>query len=1124
MTEASSAGRLTVRLFGTPRFQIQEGQDLTIRMTKSKGILAYLASTGEEKLRSTLAGLLWSDMLETSARANLRAAITSLRKEVGDYLLATRQRIGLDPTMDIWVDSREIERLWQLWQRREAEVDPSDIRIPLRSVLAQADNEFLDGLSIPDAPLFEEWILLERERYNQIVIDALTAMTVYAIENHLIDEGIEDAIQILRLDPWRESAHRHLIHLYALQGQRVAALNQFEKCRELLQAEFNVHPEASTLALVERIRQGTIVPISEEISDGQEISSSKEAGTQPVDLASDPVQLMPPPTNLPTPTTLFFGRAETLIEIQRLLVEETSCQVLTLVGPGGIGKTRLALEVAPILVEEFPHGTYFVSFTTVSRLDQIVLAIAEVLNFSFYGDVDPQVQLIQYLNDRQMLFVLDNFEHLVTGADILSHILQGAPALRMLITSQERLNLHEEWVLSVDGLTCPSFNQIAHWPEHKVAQLLDPKSKPPFLGYSALELFVQRAKLVRGDFALSEEELSAVVRICEMVDGAPLGIELSAVWVKMLSCREIADEIEQNLDFLTTSLRNLPQRHRSLRAVFNHAWSLLLSEEQAVFRRLAIFAGPFSRQSAQAVADASALDLIALVDKSLVHSRDSGQFMLHGQLKQYAAEHLSQNSNELAELRQRHGIYFANYLQERNQELKGSVQKESQEKVLTEVVDVIEEARAAWRWAVQHKELEQIGKLLDTLFRVYEMRSWFQEGVENFGNAIEQISEHIESEHTDHSGQSPSTQAYSSSNQVEWRHLLGQLLARQGWFQFQLGRSDLGRTQLEQALSNLHDTADQSELIFVLNYLGAVYRDAGEYDLAEERLQRSLQLCQDINELFGHTVALNILGNVYYLQGNYDEAQRLCRESLDIKRAIGDRWGVRFSLSYLGVIAGLQGNHQEAEQLFRESLAIAEAIDDRRGMGNCLTNLGNTVAARGAYEDAKRFHQRGLHIYAQIGNELGVIKSHTQLGELAIQETDFSRSWIHLETALVKAQSIGSLPAIGEVLFSIALHHMESAYYQEALDILEIVQTHPAITQGIRDKALTLTEKLSQISSSMPAAPPDVANQAKMLLSATPPVKEATDESVAALVTKILENVQSPGRIPENEKASVILS
>ncbi|MEO8392857.1 MAG: LuxR C-terminal-related transcriptional regulator [Chloroflexota bacterium] len=342
--------------------------------------------------------------------------------------------------------------------------------------------------------------------------------------------------------------------------------------------------------------------------------------------------------NLPHQSTGFIGRTEELAQINSLLADPNCC-LLTIVGAGGIGKTRLALQSAAGQISYFAQGVYFVPLTSVTSTDLLPAAIAHTLQVSFYGSGDSRGQIIRYLREQHILLLMDNFEHLLEASDLLTEILQTATKVKFLVTSRERLNLQEEWVLTLEGLS---------YPEGQVTDSLE--------NYSAVQLFAQRARQVQPAFSLMENT-EAVRTICHLVEGNPLAIELATSWLCAMSCQQITAQIAGGSDFLTTPMRNVPERHRSLHTVFEQSWNQLLPVEQWVLMRLSVFRGGFDLEAAEQVAGATPVLLAHLVDKSLIRLNTAGRYDLHELLRQYIADKL-QAAGELTTTVQRHGDYF----------------------------------------------------------------------------------------------------------------------------------------------------------------------------------------------------------------------------------------------------------------------------------------------------------------------------------------------------------------------------------------------------------------------------------------------------------------------------------
>ena len=419
---------------------------------------------------------------------------------------------------------------------------------------------------------------------------------------------------------------------------------------------------------------------------------------------------------LPTHLTSFVGRDKEITEITDLLAAP-GCRLLTLVGPGGIGKTRLAVEAAVRMEQTFPDGIVFIALQPVPDVEGLAAAVATTLGLPLTGQQELRAHIYEYLRARRLLLILDNFEHLVDGSDLVTGMLQAASQVRCLVTSREALNLQEEWLYPLDGLDVPT--------EPFAASLAST---------GAVQLFVERAQRVNRAFGLPAEQ-DAVARICRLVEGMPLAIELAATWTKTLSCAVIADEIAQNIALLTTSLRNIPERHRSVRAAFDQSWTRLMDVERAVFTRLALFRGSFTLDAAIQVGGASPPILATLVDTSFVRRTSDGRYHLHELLRQYAEERLREAPEAFARTMEAHQRYYIRFLSER---LQGSIGA-GQAEVTREVAAEIDNIRAAWRQAAAQGDVEAIQQAVQTLSVFVFARGLYQDGVTACELAIQSL-------------------------------------------------------------------------------------------------------------------------------------------------------------------------------------------------------------------------------------------------------------------------------------------------------------------------------------------------------------------------------------------------
>ena len=594
--------RLALSLLGTFRVSLDQRPLTSFRSANNQGLLAYLALHSDRPVsREVLAALLWPDESDEDAHNNLRQAIFRLRQLLGDgengdipYLTITRQSVQFNPDSDYSLDV-------DLFLRA---IESHD----LDAAAAAYTGELLPGFTCNSLE-FENWLRLEREQLHRLALEAMFE----AAQDHLAARRFDKALMVARrqlaLEPWREPAHRQSMQAYALGGDRTAALAQFEACREILEVELGIAPSQETIALMDEIKSGRF--------------SSLETD-----------EIIRPPArirhNLPADTTPFIGREAEMTEIRRLLVHERR-RLVTIVGPGGMGKTRLATVTGLSLLSQFEDGVYLVDLAAVEQSEGIAPAIATALE---YRPPDPALelkpQLLDFLAQRKLLLILDNFEQIPGGATMAGEILRLCPNVALLITSRERLNLTSESRYELGGLDYPT--------------TLSPDDA---MGYTAVRLFVDSGRRVRPGFELTGDNVADIIRICRLVRGMPLALILAAGWLEILKSAEIAVEIEQGLEFLAGDMADLPERQRSMRAVFDRSWHGLSPEEAAVMARLSIFHGGFTREAAGNVAGANLHILLSLVNKSLLQRRaEDGRFDMHVLLRQYSAERRRQTDPE----------------------------------------------------------------------------------------------------------------------------------------------------------------------------------------------------------------------------------------------------------------------------------------------------------------------------------------------------------------------------------------------------------------------------------------------------------------------------------------------
>ncbi|HEX2989159.1 MAG TPA: BTAD domain-containing putative transcriptional regulator [Anaerolineales bacterium] len=681
-----------------------------IQRKKDLALLIYLVVTAQPHSRDTLANLLWPDLSQSDARSNLRKSLSRLKAGLGEeYLSVSQDQAGIHPSIIVELDIAEFEKRVRQYRdhghrrKGQAPLLCAGCQRSLEEAAQLYSADFLHGFTIPESSVFEEWLFFQSESLRQNLGEVLELLTYQHAYAGNYPAAIEYGRRWLSLDRLHEPAHRQLMILYALSGQQAAALRQFEECRELMHAELDVTPEPETLALFEAIKKKNVQGFLEPPAK----ASSPAAGNE--DQPAKPVH------NLPAHPAPFIGRERELEKIAQLLAEP-SCRLLTLLGPGGNGKTRLATQAAFRMLQTEPFhykdGVWFVNLAPLAEGQSIVSALSDGLQLSSHAKgSDIRQKLLGHLHGRQMLLVLDNFEHLLNedNVSLIVDLLSMAPLSRILTTSRERLNIEGETVFRVEGLEIPTGEAPQPLPE----------PEPIIPAYSALRLFEQCAKRVQPMFQITKDNYADIAQICQHVQGMPLAIELAASWLEVLSPAEINREIARSLDFLESSRRDLPDRQRSIRAVFDSSWTLLDRQTRPIVKALSIFRTSFTREAAQAVSGASAKALLELTNQSWLHRLSDGRYQIHELLRKFAYEILSREMASLLQVKKQFCEYYASYTNSLWDRVKGPDQQQAYAGVQAEFDNI----QTAWLWLVSENRIETaVQSMLPMLLHFCESR------------------------------------------------------------------------------------------------------------------------------------------------------------------------------------------------------------------------------------------------------------------------------------------------------------------------------------------------------------------------------------------------------------------
>jgi predicted ATPase/serine/threonine protein kinase len=683
------------------------------------------------------------------------------------------------------------------------------------------------------------------------------------------------------------------------------------------------------------------------------------------------------PTNLPVQQTGFVGREKEVAAAKELLLRR-GVRLVTVTGPGGIGKTRLAAQVASGLVEHFPGGTHFVPLAALSDPDLVASVIAEALGIREAGGQSPLEMLKRNLQDSlraPVLLLLDNFEHLVQAVPTVAEILAAGPDLKILVTSRAPLHLYGEHEFPLPPLTLPDSRSM---PSVEVL------SQCP-----AVALFVQRAAAARPDFELNRENASAVAEICARLDGLPLAIELAAARVKVLSPSSMLTRLASRLQLLTGGSRDLPQRQQTLRSAIDWGYDLLSAAEQKLFRRLSVFVGGCNLESVEAVCDTQGeldLDLLdgmaSMVDKSLVQQVEQGKsesrFVMLETLREYALEKL-EVSGEAALTKRAHAAYYLVLAEEATEsseaEGAGWLERLGLEN---------DNFRAALEWLTETGNAEWGLRLGTSLFRFWEVREYLAEGRDRLDRLLRL------------------TEA-AAATKLRMRALFaaGVLAGEQG--DYASAAALINESQdIAQALG------DKTGVAVSLNALAVFARDRGDVGVAQILFEASLGLWRELGDQKAVARALSNLANVVKLQREYGRARALYVECHSIFRGLGDRTGVAWSLNYQGDVAHDQGDSAAARTLYEQGLAIFREVDDRWGIAGTLADLGSLAGENRDYSTARSLYRESIKVFQELDHRRGIARLLEYFACLAAAQLEAERSLRLAGAAAALRQNIGA--------------------------------------------------------------------------------------------------------------------
>lgn len=989
--------RLNLYLLGTPRVEL-DGKAVDLSRRKVLALLIHLAMTRQTQRRDGLATLFWSQSGQAAARASLRRELHTLTNAIGEgWIASDREHVALADHAAIWLDVDAFREQINAYSHHCHTADQAcDACLEsLHTAVALYQGDFLSGFTLFDSPEFDDWQFFHAESLRRDLANALDALVRLHGGRGEYDRAITYARRWLLLDALHEPAHRELIKLYALSGQQGAALRQYQECTRLLAEELGVEPEAETTSLFEAIRTRrwshpslagaptAPPPIDSAIPPQATLHPPEKAQGVPTerfpsvvsDLAANP-PLVPtvkatstigrseelhPFYNLPSPLTAFVGRQTEVEAVTQLLTQH---RLLTLIGSGGIGKTRLALQVAEEMQGLFKDGVCFVNLAPVNEASLVANTIAHALALTESLDT-PMIALLESaLRHKQLLLVLDNFEHLIEAAPLVADLLAVARHLTVLVTSREVLSLYGEQEYAVPALQLPDSEWFA----------TDPPVASTLFTSEALQLFEGCARAVYPDFRLTVENVRAVASICLRLDGLPLAIELAAAYVKLLSPQAMLTQLDSLWLEMTRSSRNIPARQQTLRNTIEWSYRFLNEEERRLFAQLGVFRGGCTLEAIEAICDSHATGFLlehlgGLVNKSLVWRREDEnaqpRFGMLETIREYALISL-QASNEVETLQERHARYYTGYSSQAQTKLLSI----SQRLVLNQLASEVDNFRVALRWALEHDPelgLRMIGDL-GVSWRIRGSLSETMAWAQQLLAAGRQVSTAVQA------------RAYAST----------------ALFAMVLGQRSLGRQMAEQAYllsQQVTDPQTKAQALHTLvNTSIAPNLSSTVYEEMILQLNEAARLYAEIENWLGQARILNLLGEVKRMQQQYEAARRYYEESVQGLRAVGYQSGVAVGLSNLGWTAFHLGKYPAALAYFSESKKLSYELDYPHNLAMSLIGEAGVLT-----------RLQHPQIATQLLGAADAIRQSIDIVMVAADEPDYQRTIAEVQSQLGQA-------------------------------------------------------------------------------------------------------------------------
>ncbi len=932
----------------------KQSDNETLSLNNPSLLAIYLAFKSDWVSRTELAFLFRPDEDEASALKQIRLLLYRAKKLTWTRKIEIEsKRVRLNIVTDVQLFKEAIEK--QDWL----------------NAIELYQGPLLGSYSSSELITYNAWLELERSDLESAYLDALLAQSKNYEQEAKYGEASQLLSFYLSIDALAEEVFQaYLKHLY-LSGQRDKALKAFDKFKETLIEEFDAEPLASTQTLVKRIY-------------AQEVLELPQVKTKALN-------------SLPNQSTRFVGRKEELKHLNEQ-VRQTDCRLLSIIGLGGTGKTRLTLELARQQQGQFKDGILFIALAALTNRAALVNACAEALQLNLKPNEDSEKQVLAYLKDKAFLFVFDNFEHLLETASFLEAMLKQSTQLKLIVSSRERLNVAGEWLFDLEGFRFSKELELDAIKEQ-----------------DATLLFINSAKRVAPTLSFSDDDYKHIHSISERVAGLPLALELAASWARLMSIERIALELSQSYDLLSSDLNDLPERHRNLNSILEKTWLDLSEKKRQTLANFSVFQGGCSLDAAEAITNANFSLLLSLVNQSLLLRNQEGRFEMHALIQQYAKKNLQQNPNTLAESLDKHATYYQNELI-KTQLSMSNISAEKQEQIKQDLANY----QSSWQTLNKQNKLQDLRELNQSMFAFFNLSGRISEGLELFSSV------------------KPQAELIADDAVA-----LGFIKLSESRFLRQLGYIKEAQTLLHDILKTAQKYNHTSLIASSSGYLGDCAFELGDYSATQRHFEQAEIAYKEINDWRGLARVNNMLGNLAKKQGHYDLALQHFNKTLEAATELNDAMTKAIALNNMANISEAQADYEAALKSYLACLVVFEDMQFLKGIAVTKTNAGLVNLKLGKLELAKQLLEESLVIKEEQKDIKSIVLSQANLAAVYLAEENPSQAESYLLLAFESALAKNLTPTLVDCSPTLLQLCHAKHEYKLANKLIKVIKKHP---------------------------------------------------------------------------------